>query len=53
MKRIPQLTFEYDPTAENALRMTKLIDELVPARKDDDDDDENESDEEDVRDHES
>ena len=30
MKRIPQLTFEYDPIAEEALRMSKLIDELVP-----------------------
>jgi ribosome-binding factor A len=38
MKRIPQLTFEYDPTAVEAVRMTKLIDELAP-------DDENDSDE--------
>ena len=30
MKRIPQLTFEYDPTAVEAVRMTKLIDELAP-----------------------
>jgi len=30
LKRIPQLTFEYDPTAEYAVRMMKLIDELVP-----------------------
>ena len=31
MKRIPQLTFEYDPTAAEAARMTKLIDELAPS----------------------
>ncbi|HEY5479137.1 MAG TPA: 30S ribosome-binding factor RbfA [Gaiellaceae bacterium] len=30
IKRIPQLTFEYDPTAEYAVRMTKLIEELAP-----------------------
>ena len=30
LKRIPQLTFEYDPTAEQAIYMTKLIKELVP-----------------------
>jgi len=30
LKRIPQLTFEYDPTAEYAVRMTKLIEELAP-----------------------
>ncbi|MGD0272111.1 MAG: 30S ribosome-binding factor RbfA [Gaiellaceae bacterium] len=29
MKRIPRLTFEYDPTAVEAVRMSKLIDELV------------------------
>ena len=34
IKRIPQLTFEYDPTAEQAVRMTKLIDELAPADDD-------------------
>ena len=34
MKRTPQLTFEYDPTVERGVRMTKLIDELAP---DDDD----------------
>ena len=34
LKRIPQLTFEYDPTAEQAVRMTKLIDELAPADDD-------------------
>jgi ribosome-binding factor A len=30
MKRTPQLTFEYDPTVERGVRMTKLIDELAP-----------------------
>ena len=34
IKRIPQLTFEYDPTAVEAVRMTKLIDELVPDDED-------------------
>src|SRR5436309_4521123 len=30
MKRTPQLTFEYDPSVERGVRMTKLIDELAP-----------------------
>ena len=30
MKRTPQLAFEYDPTVEQGVRMTKLIDELAP-----------------------
>ncbi len=30
MKRTPQLTFQYDPSVEYGVRMTKLIDELVP-----------------------
>jgi ribosome-binding factor A len=30
LKRTPQLTFEYDPTVERAVRMTQLIDELAP-----------------------
>ena len=30
LKRTPQLTFEYDPTVERGVRMTKLIDELAP-----------------------
>jgi len=34
MKRTPQLTFEYDPSVERGVRMTRLIDELAP---DDDD----------------
>jgi ribosome-binding factor A len=29
MKRTPQLTFQYDPTVERGVRMTKLIDELA------------------------
>lgn len=29
MKRTPQLAFEYDPSVERGVRMTKLIDELV------------------------
>jgi ribosome-binding factor A len=30
LKRTPTLTFEYDPTVEEGVRMSKLIDELVP-----------------------
>src|ERR687888_1085566 len=30
IKRTPQLTFEYDPSVERGVRMTKLIDELAP-----------------------
>jgi ribosome-binding factor A len=30
LKRTPQLTFEYDPTAERGVRMAQLIDELAP-----------------------
>jgi ribosome-binding factor A len=29
LKRTPQLSFEYDPTVEQGVRMTKLIDDLV------------------------
>jgi ribosome-binding factor A len=29
MKRTPQLVFEYDPSVERGVRMSKLIDELV------------------------
>ena len=29
MKRTPTLSFEYDPTVEEGVRMSKLIDELV------------------------
>ena len=31
MKRTPQLTFEYDRTVEEGVRMSKLIDELAQA----------------------
>jgi ribosome-binding factor A len=30
MKRTPHLTFEYDPSVEYGVRMTKLIDEVAP-----------------------
>src|SRR5216684_1874639 len=30
LKRTPQLTFQYDPTVEHGVRMSKLIDELAP-----------------------
>jgi ribosome-binding factor A len=30
LKRTPQLTFEYDPTVERGVRLSKLIDELSP-----------------------
>src|SRR6266487_4047371 len=30
MKRTPQLTFEYDPSVERGVRMSRLIDELAP-----------------------
>jgi ribosome-binding factor A len=30
MKRTPQLTFEYDPTVEQGVKMSQLIDELAP-----------------------
>ena len=36
MKRTPQLAFEYDPSVERGVRMTKLIDELAPANESDD-----------------
>ena len=36
MKRTPQLTFHYDPSVEEGVRMSRLIDELVA---DDDNDD--------------
>jgi ribosome-binding factor A len=32
MKRTPQLTFEYDTSVEEGVRMSKLIDELDPDR---------------------
>ena len=30
LKRTPRLAFEYDPSVERGVRMTKLIDELAP-----------------------
>ena len=30
LKRTPQLSFEYDPSVERGVRMSKLIDELAP-----------------------
>ncbi len=30
LKRTPQLTFQYDPTVEHGVHMSKLIDELAP-----------------------
>jgi ribosome-binding factor A len=30
LKRTPTLTFEYDPTVEQGMRMSQLIDELAP-----------------------
>jgi ribosome-binding factor A len=35
MKRTPQLTFEYDPSVERGVRMSRLIDELAPDGDDD------------------
>ena len=35
LKRTPQLTFQYDPTVEDGVRMSQLIDELAPADHDD------------------
>ncbi len=30
LKRTPQLAFEYDPTVERGVRLSKLIDEIAP-----------------------
>jgi len=38
LKRTPQLTFEYDPSVERGVRMTKLIDDLAPEPADDESD---------------
>ena len=38
LKRTPQLTFEYDPSVERGVRMSRLIDELVSGENDADDD---------------
>ncbi len=35
LKRTPQLRFEYDPTIEEGVRLTRLIDELAPDRNQD------------------
>jgi ribosome-binding factor A len=35
LKRTPQLSFEYDHAVEHGVRMSKLIDELVPEPDDD------------------
>jgi ribosome-binding factor A len=44
MKRTPQLAFEYDPSAEHGVRLTKLIDELTPETPSDDDRDDSNAD---------
>jgi ribosome-binding factor A len=36
MKRTPQLAFEYDPTVEEGVRMSRLIDELAPEGRSED-----------------
>ena len=36
LKRTPQLTFEYDPSVEEGVRMSKLIDDLTPGGASDD-----------------
>ena len=36
LKRTPHLSFEYDPSVERGIRMTKLIDELTPEGATDD-----------------
>ncbi len=33
LKRTPQLAFEYDPTVERGVRLSKLIDELSPGEE--------------------
>lgn len=34
LKRTPQLAFEYDPTVERGMRLSRLIDELAPDEHD-------------------
>jgi ribosome-binding factor A len=34
LKRTPQLTFQYDPTVERGVRLSRLIDELAPGETD-------------------
>jgi ribosome-binding factor A len=36
LKWTPQLTFEYDPTIERGVRLSRLIDELAPDQHDSD-----------------
>src|SRR3954451_24809703 len=36
MRRTPHVTFEYDPSVERGVHMTKLIDELAPEAPSDD-----------------
>ena len=36
MKRTPQLTFQYDPTVVEGVRMAQLIDELAPEGRSED-----------------
>ncbi len=43
LKRTPVLAFEYDPTVEHGVRMSKLIDELAPTDPTPDDADGNHS----------
>jgi ribosome-binding factor A len=38
LKRTPQLAFEYDPSVERGVRMTKLIDDLAPEPAEDEPD---------------
>lgn len=38
LKRTPQLAFEYDPTVERGVRLTKLIDDLAPEAPEPEDD---------------
>ncbi len=36
LKRTPTLTFEYDPTVDHGMRLSRLIDELSPRERNDD-----------------
>ena len=42
LRRTPHLSFEYDPSVERGIRMTKLIDEVTPGGATDDTGDEGE-----------
>jgi ribosome-binding factor A len=44
MKRTPHLAFEYDPSVEHGVRLTKLIDELTPETPSEDDRDDGHAD---------